>query len=129
MSENKKKLGAVSQDIHCRLDKIGIRRIRMLPLSSDSTYDSFITYNLVKKQKWNNKPIIIIANSHALRLVKFFLFCLRISQIITRLKVMELKAESECSIHKIIMLYASAYDSESDSFLWENQPSDDMKLA
>lgn len=89
----------------------------MLLLSSDSTYDSFITYNLVKKQKWNNKPIIIIANSHALRLVKFFLFCLRISQIITRLKVMELKAESECSIHKIIMLYASAYDSESDSFL------------
>ena len=42
---------------------------------------------------------------------------------------MESKAESECSIHKIITLYASAYISESDSFLCENQLSDDMKLA
>ena len=42
---------------------------------------------------------------------------------------MESKAESECSIHKIITLYASAYDSESDSVLCENQPPDDMKLA
>ena len=49
--------------------------------------------------------------------------------VFTRLKVMESKAESECSIHQIIMLYASAYDSESDSVSCENQPSVDMKLA
>ena len=42
---------------------------------------------------------------------------------------MQSKAESELSIHKIIMLYASAYDYESDSVSCENQPSDDMKLA
>ena len=47
----------------------------------------------------------------------------------TRLKVMESKAESECSIHKIITLYASVYDSESDSVPCENQLPDDMKLA
>lgn len=91
-------------------------------LSSDPTY--------VKKQKRNNKPIITMlipmlcdwlsSSSSA---------CESHNLIFTRLKVMESKAESECSIHKIITLYASAYISESDSFLCENQPSDDMKLA
>lgn len=42
---------------------------------------------------------------------------------------MQSKAESECSIHKIITLYASVYDSESDSVPCENQLPDDMKLA
>lgn len=42
---------------------------------------------------------------------------------------MESKEESECCIHQIIMLYASAYDSESDFVTCESQPSDDMKLA
>lgn len=49
--------------------------------------------------------------------------------VFTRLEVMESKAESECSTHKIVMLYASAYDSESDFVPCENQLSDDMKLA
>ena len=84
----------------------------------------------MKKQKQNDKPIITVliptlcdwssSSSSA---------CESHNLVFTRLKVMQSKVESERSIHKIIMLYTSAYDSESDSVPCENQPSDDMKLA
>lgn len=84
----------------------------------------------MKKQKQNDKPIITVliptlcdwssSSSSA---------CESHNLVFTRLKVVQSKAESECSIHEIITLYASAYDSESDSVPCENQPSVDMKLA
>ena len=84
----------------------------------------------MKKQKRNDKPVITL-------LIPTLCDWLSSSSsayashrlVFTRLKVMESKGESECSIHKIITLYASAYDSESDSVPCENQLSDDVKLA
>ena len=99
-------------------------------LSSDSTYESVVSYNLVKKQKRNDKPIItMLIPTLCDWLSSSTSACESHNPVFTRLKVIQSKAESECSIHKIITLYASAYDSESDSFRCENQPSDDMKLA
>ena len=84
----------------------------------------------MKKQKRNDKPIItVLIPTLCDRSSSSSSACESHNLVFTRLKVMQSKAESECSIHKTITLYASAYDSESDSVPCENQPSDDMKLA